>query len=335
MMLCCSVLTQAEPPLKLCFGGDIMLNQVSVKAKPLSRLANIFGAADLAFGNLEVPLTDSKTPTTRKTAEELRNRDQYILKADPRHIGDLKASNIRMVALGNNHALDYGPKGLYEIQAALTKAGIAYAGAGPNADRAMSPAFVSRGKTKIALLSVLAFMSRGGLWKCSPATAKSAGIGVLSFGGSINAAAKQKLKGWIGRAKQKSDVVVVALHWGLERKTLPTSYQVALGRACVESGADVVWGHHPHVLQGAEVFRGKPILYSMGNLVAPRGGETALVTVSFDGGATSVTEHRVVIRNGSATPISGGTALPRLSAQIQKAFPSEHSVNPFAPRKVD
>lgn len=335
MMFCCSVLAQAEPPLKLCFGGDIMLNQVSVKAKPLSRLAPIFGRADLAFGNLEVPLTNSKTPTTRKTAEEIRKRDQYILKADPRHIADLKASNIRLVALGNNHALDYGPKGLYEMQAALTKAGIAYAGAGANADRAMAPAFVSRGKKKIALLSVLAFMSRGGLWKCSPATAKSAGVGVLSFGGSIDDAAKQKLQGWIGRAKQKADVVVVALHWGLERKTLPTSYQVALGRACVESGADVVWGHHPHVLQGAEIFKGKPILYSMGNLVAPRGGETALVTVAFDSPSPTLTEHRIVIRNGSAVPTPGGTALPRLSAQIQKAFPNKHSVNPFALRKVD
>ncbi|CAN1532126.1 PgsA Putative enzyme of poly-gamma-glutamate biosynthesis (capsule formation) [Fimbriimonadaceae bacterium] len=335
MMLCCSVLTQAEPPLKLCFGGDIMLNQVSIKTKPLSRLAPIFRSADLAFANLEVPLTTAKTATTRKTAEELRNRDQYILKADPRHIIDIKSSGIRIVSLGNNHAMDYGGKGLLEMHSSLANAGIAYAGAGANAELAMAPAFVSRKKKRIALLSVLAFMSKGGLWKCSPATSKSAGVGVLSFGGTINAAAKTKLKSWIGRAKEKSDVVVIGLHWGIERKTLPSAYQVAFGRACVEAGADIVWGHHPHVLQGAELYKGKPILYSLGNLVAPRSGETALISVNLESDRPKLQAHRVVFRNGSASPAQGSTSLANLSAQIQKSYPSKQSENPFAPRKVD
>ena len=67
----------------------------------------------------------------------------------------------------------------------------------------------------------------------------------------------------------------------MSEKLFPTSYQVSLARACIDSGADVVWGHHPHVLQGAELYKGKPIFYSMGNLISRKEGPTGLARLKF------------------------------------------------------
>ncbi|WP_425290081.1 CapA family protein, partial [Shewanella algae] len=66
------------------------------------------------------------------------------------------------------------------------------------------------------------------------------------------------------------------------RQTVPTDYQVSLAHAWIDAGADVVWGHHPHVLQGTEIYKGRPILYSMGNLVSSLGAKTGLALLTFD-----------------------------------------------------
>jgi poly-gamma-glutamate synthesis protein (capsule biosynthesis protein) len=118
--------------------------------------------------------------------------------------------------------------------------------------------------------------------KLGPAHKSRAGIHALRFGGQINSDAREYLKGWITEQKKENEILVVALHWGREKQTVPTPYQVALARACVDAGADVVWGHHPHVLQGAELYRGKPILYSMGNLISRKEGPTGLARIYFE-----------------------------------------------------
>jgi poly-gamma-glutamate synthesis protein (capsule biosynthesis protein) len=320
---------QNEPPFKLLFGGDIMLNQISPKRKPLTALRNLADKTDLFIGNLEIPLTSCKSRTTRKTAAELKARSQFILKADPAHIQDLKASGLRLVALANNHAMDFGPAGLRETTSLLAKAGIHFGGAGESWSLAARPAIV-KARKKVALVSALAFMNRDSLWKCSPAKTNSPGIYVLSLGGKIDGKAKEQLRLWIGAARKEADLVVVGLHWGQERQTVPTPYQVALGRACVEAGADIVWGHHPHVLQGAEIYRGKPILYSLGNLVATNSNSTSLVSLSYSAKGVHLTEHPVLIRNGEAALSKGTGTLRKLSEVLARRFPHPDSENPFA-----
>ena len=266
----------------LVVGGDIMLNGIRPGSGPLAGVAPAFRAADFALANLEVPLTDARTPTTTKTASELRAKTQFVLKADPRHIGALKNAGFDAVSLANNHAMDYGAAGIAQERALLKRAGIAATGAGPNGMQAAALAIVTdKSGFRVGLLSALAFVGRGALRKCSPAGLDRPGVNVLAFDGQINEKARAKLNNWVGDARNRCDYLVVALHWGIERQTRPTAYQVSLGRAVVDAGADLVWGAHPHVLQPTETYHGAPILYSTGNLVSPLPGRTALYRLSI------------------------------------------------------
>lgn len=259
-----------------------MLNQVSVKSKRLLPLKPVFSRADAAIANLEIPLTRANTPTSRKTPAMLAKREQFILKADPGHVKHLAGIGFDGVSLANNHAMDYGPKGLSEMMGLLDRNGIRHAGAGNNFQQASEPILVKAPKVEFAMLSFLAFMSTSANDICGAAGKNSTGIATLKFNGVVNAKAKREIANFVHRAQSKSPCVVVMLHWGLEKKTVPTPYQVALGRAFIDAGASMVVGHHPHVLQGGELYRGKPIFYSLGNLVSPRPATTAITRLTMN-----------------------------------------------------
>ena len=286
----------------LVVGGDVMLNGIRPGTGPLKGVARAFRAADFALANLEIPLTDAKTPTTRKTAAELRARTQFVLKADPRHAAALRDAGFDLVSLANNHAMDYGAKGLAQERAILGRLGIRATGAGPNGAVAASLAVATgRDGFRVGLLSALAFMGRDALRKCGPAGPTTPGVNVLAFDGRIDDAARAKLQGWVGGARSRCDYLVVALHWGIERQSKPTSYQIALGRAVADAGADLVWGAHPHVLQPTEAYHHVPILYSTGNLVSPLPGRTALYRLTVRSHQTDgMTKIPVTILSGKA-----------------------------------
>lgn len=321
-------------PLTILLGGDVMLNGISPKSKPLEKLGPLFKPAGAAIVNLEIPLTDTTKSTPYKSSAELRARTQFILKADPNHAPGLAAIGIDLVSLGNNHAMDYRYEGLAQMQALLTKHGILYSGAGAVRKEAMAPVvYTAADGTKIALLSALAFMSEGGLNHCTPARADRPGVGTLSFGGAVDDRAEKSLAAWVGGARKHAQIVVVGLHWGIERQSTPTPYQVSLGRACVDAGADVVWGNHPHVLQGGELYKGKPILYSMGNLISPKGGATGLVKLAYTQGAYSWAQFLPLSISGDrVAPVTGKPGqrgvkeFERLCSLIQKAYPDKESV---------
>jgi len=262
----------------IVLGGDVMLNQIPVKSKPLTGIRRLLQTGDVAIANLEIPLTNQRTPTPHKSAEEIKARTQYVLKADPRHIFGIKDSGIDMVSLGNNHAMDYGESGLSQMSMLLAENGIPHTGAGNDLEVART---VVR-KKSIALVSALAFVGTPAIRKLGPATESKAGLHALMFSGNLGKKNREYLKHWISDQRKGKEIMVVALHWGREKQSLPTPYQVALARACVDAGADVVWGHHPHVLQGAELYKGKPILYSMGNLISRKEGPTGLARIYFE-----------------------------------------------------
>lgn len=277
-------------PTSLLFGGDIMLNGIRPSSKVFESVQGLIGANDLSFANLEIPLTKASTKTDRKTAVEIKARNQWILKADPNHARFIRHAGIFMVSLANNHAMDYGPDGLAEMTDLLDASHIGYAGAGLNSNRASRPSIAAlpNGK-KVALLSVMGFITRKALLKTTPATLDSPGIAVLNLGGKITQSIREKLNRWIQASHDKADYVVVGIHWGVERKNLPTPYQVALGRALIDAGADIVWGNHPHVLQGAELYKGRLIMYSMGNLISNLPATTGFFQVQIqDDGTQSV-----------------------------------------------
>lgn len=268
----------------MVLGGDVMLNAVPLDSKPLTGIQSVLSAADVAIVNLEIPLTLAKTATTRKSAAELKARSQFILKAHPGHAAHLAEVGIDAVSLGNNHAMDYGREGLAEMLGALDVAGIASTGAGLDRAAAKRAAvIVLPNKLRIGLVSMLSYMTPGALWKCTPSGVRSAGVFDLNLAGVSQASRAARFKLVVAGVRRHADVVVVALHGGTERATVPTSYQVSLARGWIDAGADVVVGHHPHVLQGAELYKGRPVLYSTGNLVSPLSGSTALFRLTFDG----------------------------------------------------
>ena len=321
----------------LLFGGDIMLNGITPSPKTFANIRPLAARCDLVFGNLEIPLTSSLTKTRRKSAKELLRKDQWILKANPGHAEFLAFSGIGAVSLANNHAMDYGTAGLNQMTSLLDRYHIYHAGAAENADEAMKcTVAIAKNKKSVSLLSVMGFQTTAALLKTTPATLNSAGIGVLNVHGRMDAQFKAKLKGWIGKAKIASDFVVVGIHWGVERKTIPTPYQVQLGRALIDAGADVVWGNHPHVLQGAEMYRGKLIIYSMGNMISNLPAKGGFIKdVIDDEGHQRVFFVPTEIRGGHIlTPegASRGVAtseMKELCQLLMKRYPSPVSTPPL------
>ncbi|MFN3682377.1 MAG: CapA family protein [Fimbriimonadaceae bacterium] len=266
----------------LVLGGDVMLNGIRPGGRPLEAVRSHLSRADAAIVNLEIPLTTAQTKTRLKTPEELRARTQFILKADPAHAVHLAEVGIDAVSLACNHQMDFGPQGLSECLAALGRAGIRFAGAGSVAEEAFRPVRVPlAGGGAIAMASVLSFVGDRANRKAAPATERSPGVAAWSFGGAISERARASIRRTIAAGKELAPFLVLAIHTGLEKRDTPTAYQVALARACVDEGADLVVMHHPHVLQGAELYRGRPILYSVGNLVSALPGSTALFHLRF------------------------------------------------------
>ncbi len=223
---------------------------------PFQDVMPVLKQADLVAGNLESPIS------TRGTAVENK---KFTLRAGPAAALALKSAGIRVVSLANNHAMDFGPLALQDTLAALDENAILYTGAGMDLEDARAPAIMKiKGKT-LAFLSYsltfpLEFFASAG----QPGTAP----GYADF-----------VKADIEKVRPAADLVVVSFHWGAELLTAAKDYQIELGRHAIDWGADLVLGHHPHVLQELEVYKGRLIAYSLGNFVF--GSESNRTNVSM------------------------------------------------------
>jgi poly-gamma-glutamate capsule biosynthesis protein CapA/YwtB (metallophosphatase superfamily) len=314
----------------LVCGGDIMLNSVSPRV-------DVFGAmrvpSDAIFyANLEIPLTNTRDRTTRKTAEEIRNRDQYVLKADPGHIRNLKSAGFDVVSLGNNHTMDGGNAGLRQMLPLLNQAKIAYCGAGETWKDAIQPAIVTAPDgTRVAFISYLSFLNRFSLLKCDPATTTKPGIAALTLGGKSGPDEVKRIQNIVTKAKAGADMLVVCLHWGVEKAPLPSRYQVDMARLFVDAGADAIIGNHPHVLQPGELYQGKPIIYSIGNLVNSRSGNTALYSLRFEGNRlVGAMAKNWVYQSGRVRPTKQNTdGFVRAESALEKWGQSQGLIKAF------
>jgi len=197
-------------------------------------------AADLAFVNLECPLS-----TVQGHAQPGGSLEFC---ADPLTAQALEEAGVDVVALANNHGLDAGTRGCRDTMATLTESGIAYAGARPEGFEPDEVTYLTAGDTVVAFLAYtdLSF-EHGSMCKVDP--------------DMENALAR------VREARNQADVVCVSYHWGEEYEKQPTERQVELGHATIDAGADLVLGHHPHVMSGVEEYGGGLIIYSMGNFV--------------------------------------------------------------------
>lgn len=162
-----------------------------------------------------------------------REGQTYSIKGDPEYAGLLTLGSIEAVSMGNNHRLDYGEEGSRDTVAALEQEGIVYA-----------------------------YDSQVGIYET-----QGIRIGFVSVNEAYWGAGVEKdMQAGIEQLKEEGvDLILACCHWGIEREYYPEDYQIILGRKCIDWGADLVIGHHPHVLQGIDYYQGKYIIYSLGN----------------------------------------------------------------------
>jgi poly-gamma-glutamate capsule biosynthesis protein CapA/YwtB (metallophosphatase superfamily) len=208
---------------------------------PFANTSSLIRQADIAICNLEAPYGTKGKPFNKR----------FTFLVPPRFAAGLKQAGFDAVAMANNHMMDYGPEPLKVTLALLDSFGLVHSGAGMNLAEARKPAIVERNGVKVAFLSYSRVHPLQ-FW----AAAKKAGT----------APALEKLVAQdIKRARDLADLVVVSFHWGAELMETPKKYQKDLAHLCIDRGADLVLGHHPHILQGLEIYKGKLIAYSLGN----------------------------------------------------------------------
>lgn len=236
--------------------GDIMLDrgvEYTIKKEgkndfkfPFLKIAGDLKKSDLLIGNLEGPISNR--------GEKIGSI--YSFRMNPESIKGLEYAGFDILSLANNHALDYGRIALEDTMNLLKDNGIDYVGAGFDEKEVFSVKIKEVKGVKIGFLAYTDFGSK--FWK--PGTNTS---GVAFF--SIEDL--EKIKKEISETKKNVDILIIFLHSGTEYSKNPTNFQKEFSRACVDAGADLILGHHPHVTQLVEQYKNGWIAYSLGNFI--------------------------------------------------------------------
>ncbi|MFH1436103.1 MAG: CapA family protein [Pseudomonadota bacterium] len=238
---------------------------------PFSRLREDIEKHDIAFANLESAISTRGRHIWKK---------KYLFRMTPQQAEGLKHSGLDVVSIANNHTTDFGEKALQDTIDALDAMSIAHVGAGKDIRAAAHPALITIGRVNVVFLAYNAFSS-----PLTDATEDSAGSAPMVLDRVVEDIRKQKTPG---------SVVVVSAHWGVQHTQVPVKRQVRMARAMIDAGADVIVGHHSHCPQSIEVYKGKPIFYSLGNFVFgylnPDMKQNLAAVVRFEGTGISAAE---------------------------------------------
>ena len=299
-----------QAPVSIVITGDVMFGRgvesaINSNSNIFGDLGPLFKQTDLVVVNLESPFTYA-SENFKKTVP---------LKASPAFAHILKDNDVDVAALANNHIMDYGPQGLTDTLQTLDKYNITHIGAAENLQDALQPAyFTANGKT-IAVINFMDLTTFQGFGKSElpPATDNSSGFAPAEWG---------LVKNSINTAKSHADIVIVFFHYGNEYSFTPNKYQTELSRKCIDEGADIVVGSHPHVPQCIESYNGKLIFYSLGNCVFdqrnPITKDSMVVQLQIVNGTAEVTVIPIHISNSSPKIMgnqSANTFLNRINSE--------------------
>lgn len=277
-----------EEEFEIVAVGDILLGRgVGMRLKngnkdyiyPFLEVRNILKNGDVVFCNLEESITASTHSLTG-----IKDGGKYVLKNDVEAIEGLKYAGFNLMNLANNHILDYYERGLLDTMEILDKNGIKYAGAGRNLDEARKPAIIEAKGVKVGMLAYTDMAEI--VYKGNPNYKFAAGQdkpGVaprpLKFDESLQKDIRQ--------VRDEVDILIVSLHWGVEESFEVLSNQREFAYNLIDNGVDVILGHHPHQFQGIEIYKGKPIFYSLGNFIFdqndPENQESFIITLDYRG----------------------------------------------------
>ena len=241
--------SEAGPTVRIAFVGDVMLADgpgrvIASGRDPFAHVAERLRQADVRIGNLECVVARSGRALNKP----------WTFRAHPRVLPVLQR-HLDVVSLANNHVGDFGRDAFTEMLDLLDARGIPRVGGGRNLDEAHRPLIVEKHGLRIALLAYDEFFPRS--FEAGPDRPGSAWSDDEQVLEDIRRA----------RREHRADLVIPFMHWGSEGEPIANARQRALARLMIDAGADAVVGAHPHVTQDAEVYRGKPIVYSLGNFV--------------------------------------------------------------------
>jgi poly-gamma-glutamate capsule biosynthesis protein CapA/YwtB (metallophosphatase superfamily) len=284
-----------KEPINIIFAGDTLFDW-SVKTAvqnygpdyPFEYVAEEVKAADLSILNLETAVTHEKEKDTVQL---------YNFKSDPIALEGVKNAGFDMVTLANNHALDYQIDGFLDTLKYLESYDLKYFGAGKDKEEAYAAQTVEINGKTIKILGFSRFM---------PAVRWYEGDGPVI----ASAYQKERVFETIKRENEGADVLLVYIHWGVEKNNRPEEWQRQYAREMIDLGVDAVIGAHPHVLQGFEYYNGKPIAYSLGNFLFPdyvqgKTAQTGLLTLTIDGDLMSMKFNPYLIRDNQIHPLEG------------------------------
>jgi poly-gamma-glutamate synthesis protein (capsule biosynthesis protein) len=266
----------SDESVELVLVGDVYVQRPDPDST-FTHAGKYLRAADIAFGNLETVVAD----------REHLDGGGHGPRTDEWMIGAYVNAGFKVMNLANNPSMYRGVKGLLCTMDVLDKAGIAYGGGGKNLQEARRPVVVERKGVKVA------FVCRTSVCTIdAAATAQRAGLAVVRVATAYeapsllpkevpgappiihtipNAADVEALREDIASARKAADVVVVSWHWGISPfsggKGELVGYQTEMAHIAVDAGADLIVGHHPHLVQPIEVYKGKVIFYSLANFV--------------------------------------------------------------------
>lgn len=211
-------------------------------------VGEIFQKDDFTLLNLETSVTESDEKWPDK---------EFNFRSKPKHAAEMQRQSVEGVSLANNHTLDFGRKGFADTLYYLKKYGIRYTGGGKDLSEALQPILFEKNGSKVGILSFSRVVPSG---KWYAGKDRSGIVGAYdSQLDQVVAAVKE----W----EPKVDVLMVALHWGKMYTETPGKSEERAARRLIDAGADVIVGHHPHVLQGIEIYKNRPIFYSLGNFI--------------------------------------------------------------------
>ncbi len=268
-----AILQNEHSKVVMLFVGDIMLSRsVGIRMEtvddyryPFLKVADILRGADLVFGNLEGPISDQG-----------RNQGSiYSFRANPRVVEGLSYAGIDVLSLANNHIWDWGTAALLDTVSILEGADITPIGAGTNSKQANKPALFKIGKAKVAVLAYTTLLS-----KSLGANSETPGLSTFDLA---------RIKEVVSNLSKEGNLVVVSMHWGKEYETSANDLQRDIAKELIDSGVDIIVGHHPHVVQELEQYGNGWVAYSLGNFIFDQNfsEETmrgAILRVELDGG---------------------------------------------------
>lgn len=231
---------------------------------PFRALLDSLHAADILFGNLESPIAPP--------SHLIEDTGSYVFTAPAIAASALRRAGFTIVSTANNHAWDAGVDGVLETLRQLDRARVAHVGTGRTREEAERPVILRAHGWRVAFFAATrAFNPAPFTFEQHPGANHVAWADTAWLYPAI-----RRIK-----ATHAADLVIVSIHGGVELDSLPRPWQRDLYRGAVDAGADIILGHHPHVLQPVEWYRRRPIVYSLGNFVFWQGSRWTSLSAIF------------------------------------------------------